>query len=104
MGRRKILVYGGDTLAGSCALPQDKLYEEACTYSFGTLSDVHFNRYNKSGQGDDAMITFPAALDFLDAFGVTMVGMSGDLSGYFLQLAELVMLLCCVIFSKVVLL
>ena len=31
-------------------------------------------------------------------------GMSGDLSGYFLQLAELVMLLCCVIVSKMVVL
>ena len=31
-------------------------------------------------------------------------GMSGDLSGYFLQLAELVMLLCCVVVSKVVVL
>ncbi len=31
-------------------------------------------------------------------------GMSGDLSGYFLQLAELVMLACCVILKKVVLL
>ena len=29
-------------------------------------------------------------------------GMSGDLSGYFLQMAELVMLLCCVILTKVV--
>ncbi len=29
-------------------------------------------------------------------------GMSGDLSGYFLQMAELIMLLCCVIISKVV--
>jgi len=31
-------------------------------------------------------------------------GMSGDLSGYFLQLAELIMLLCCVATSKVVVL
>lgn len=31
-------------------------------------------------------------------------GMSGDLSGYFLQVSELVMLLCCVILQKVVLL
>ena len=31
-------------------------------------------------------------------------GMSGDLSGYFLQLAELIMLLCCVVTSKVVVL
>ena len=38
--------------------------------------------------------------DTLRQFG----GMSGDLSGYFLQLAELIMLLCCVVISKVVVL
>ena len=79
---RSILVYGGETLAGTYDLPEDKLDDAESTYSFGTLSDVHFNRYNKSKTGDDAMITFPAALDFLDAFGVTMVGMSGDLSAH----------------------
>lgn len=79
-GAQGILVYGGDTLAGSYALPQEKLQAEAYTYSFGALSDVHFNRYNKSGTGDDACITFPAALDFFKDYDVSMVAMSGDLS------------------------
>ena len=75
-----VLIYGGDTQAGAYELPDNKLDRTAATYSFGALSDVHFNRYNKSGTGDDACITFPAALDFLDDFEVTMVAMSGDLS------------------------
>ena len=77
---RSILVYGGDNAAGTYDLPDSKIDSSAATYSFGALSDVHFNRYNKSGTGDDAMITFPAALDFFDAFDVSMVAMSGDLS------------------------
>ena len=80
VGAQSILVYGGDTLAGSASLPQEKLPEEAYTYSFGTLSDVHFNRYNKSGTGDDACVTFPKALDFFRDYDVSMVAMSGDLS------------------------
>lgn len=70
-----------DKDAGTLALPQNKWADNGeMTYSFGTLSDVHFNRYNKSGTGDDAMITFPAALDFFRDCGVSMVGMAGDLS------------------------
>ena len=79
-GAQSILVYGGDTLAGSADLPKDKLPDDAYTYSFGALSDVHFNRYNKSGTGDDACITFPAALDFFEDYGVSLVAMAGDLS------------------------
>lgn len=79
-GAQSVLIYGGDTLAGAYDLPDEKLASTAFTYSFGALSDVHFNRYNKSGTGDDACITFPAALDFFDDFDVTMVAMSGDLS------------------------
>ncbi len=79
-GAQSVLVYGGDVLAGTTALPQEKLRGEAYTYSFGALSDVHFGRYNESGTGDDACITFPAALDFFKDYGVSMVAMSGDLS------------------------
>ncbi|MBQ7540747.1 MAG: metallophosphoesterase [Clostridia bacterium] len=79
-GAQSVLVYGGDTAAGACDLPQNKLAPTASTYSFGALSDVHFNRYNKSKTGDDACITFPAALDFFRDFEVSMVAMSGDLS------------------------
>ncbi len=79
-GAQSILVYGGDTLAGTAALPEEKLPDDAYTYSFGALSDVHFNRYNKSGTGDDACITFPAALDFFKDYDVSMVALAGDLS------------------------
>ena len=78
---QSVLIYNGaDKLAGTTRLPQNKWAQGDSTFSFGTLSDVHFNRYNKSGTGDDAEITFPAALDFFDDFDVSMVAMSGDLS------------------------
>lgn len=79
-GAQSVLIYGGETQAGAYALPREKTQDCVATYSYGVLSDVHFNRYNKSGTGDDACITFPAALDFFDDFDVTMVAMSGDLS------------------------
>ncbi len=81
-GAHSILAYGGETLAGTFPLPKEKADAQAYTYSFGTLSDVHFNRYNKSGTGDDAMITFPNALDFFEDFDVSMVAMTGDLSAF----------------------
>lgn len=73
-------VYYGDKLVDSEALPENKLpqYGEKL-YSFGALSDVHFNRYSDD-TGDIAMQAFPAALDFLSAFGVDLVGISGDIS------------------------
>ena len=80
VGAQSILIYGGDTLAGTADLSEEKLPDDAYTYSFGALSDVHFNRYNKSGTGDDACITFPAALDFFKDYDVSMVAMAGDLS------------------------
>ena len=80
-GAQSVLIYNGaDNYAGSLPLPDHKWADGGATYSFGALSDVHFNRYNVSGTGDDAEITFPAALDFLADFDVSMVAMSGDLS------------------------
>ena len=79
-GAESILLYRYNVCGGTVDLPDEKLYTGEATYSFGTLSDLHFNRYDESGTGDDACITFPKALDFLDAFGVSMVGMAGDLS------------------------
>lgn len=80
-GAQSVLVYNSyDKYAGAFDLPDSKWAQGDATYSFGALSDVHFNRYDKSGTGDDATITFPKALDFFDAAGVSMVAMSGDLS------------------------
>lgn len=67
--------------AGKIDIPENKIAQNGKKeYVFGALSDLHFNRYNLSLSGDDAMLTFPNALNFLDSFGVELVGMSGDLS------------------------
>ena len=80
-GAQSVLICdSSDHVTDTIPLPQEKLPQGSMTYSFGSLSDVHFNRYNKSGTGDDAEITFPKALDTFKDFDVSMVAMSGDLS------------------------
>ena len=80
-GAETVLAYKLGALAGKMDIPENKIadYGEKI-YSFGALSDVHFNRYNGSLSGDDACITFNNALNFLEALDVSMVGLSGDLS------------------------
>ncbi len=75
-----ILLYYGDTLLDTDELPQGKKVAAAKpTYSFGGLSDVHFNRYDSTG-GDDSDISYPRALNLLDEMGVSLVALAGDLS------------------------
>lgn len=79
-GAESVLVYKGDILCGTAKLPENKIHEtQEAKYSFGALSDLHFNRY-VGEKLDVAMLTFPNALNFLDACGVSLVAMSGDLS------------------------
>lgn len=80
-GAEKVLAYKYNILVGTADIPEEKQadYGEKL-YSFGALSDLHFNRYNGSLSGDDAMITFPNALNFLEKFDISLVGMSGDIS------------------------
>lgn len=76
-----VLAYKGKLLVGSMEIPDEKLADNGeKVYSFGALSDVHFNRYNMSLTGDDAMLTFPNALNFIENFDVELVGISGDIS------------------------
>ncbi len=49
-------------------------------YSFGSISDLHFNRYDTENGADVADSTFKAALDFYEAAGVSLVAMPGDIS------------------------
>lgn len=79
-GAKTVLLYYGEQQLDSDPIPAGKIpdYGEA-TYSFGSLSNVHFNRYSTSG-GDDSEISYPRALDFLKDMGVTIVGVAGDLS------------------------
>ncbi len=80
-GAETVLAYRCNILVGEAEIPEEKLadYGEKA-YSFGALSDVHFNRYNGSLSGDDACLTFPNALNFIEYFDVELVGISGDIS------------------------
>lgn len=80
-GAETVLAYKLGSLAGKMDIPENKITDFGeKIYSFGSLSDVHFNRYNGSLSGDDACLTFPNALNFFEAMGVSMVGISGDIS------------------------
>lgn len=80
-GAETVLAFQGMILKGSCEIPAGKqAADEPPLYTFGALSDVHFDRYNRSLSGDDAVITFTNALDFLSAQGVALTALSGDVS------------------------
>lgn len=49
-------------------------------YLFGSISDLHFNRYELEGGADVAESTFARSLSFFDAAGVSLVAMPGDIS------------------------
>ncbi len=75
-----MLLYYGDTLLDTDEVPAGKQTAAAePTYSFGSLSDVHFNRYDTTG-GDDSELSYPRALNLLDEMGVSLVALAGDLS------------------------
>lgn len=79
-GTESTLLYYGDELLDTDALPEEKKADySGKVYSFGALSDVHYNRYSKESK-DDAAVAFPNAMNFLEDMGVSMVGMCGDLS------------------------
>lgn len=80
-GAESVLAYKLGALSAKMDIPENKIADFGeKIYSFGALSDVHFNRYNGSLTGDDACITFNNALNFLEALDVSMVGISGDIS------------------------
>ncbi len=80
-GAETLLAYRCGILTGEADIPDEKIADYGKkVYSFGALSDVHFNRYNGSLSGDDACLTFPNALNFIEYFDVELVGISGDIS------------------------
>ncbi len=80
-GAETVLCYKANILFGTAEIPDGKIADYGDElYTFGAISDVHFNRYNLSLTGDDAMVTLPNALTFLENLGVSLVGISGDIS------------------------
>ncbi len=79
-GAAQVLAYKGAACRGSMEIPEEKQTKNGpLLYTFGSISDVHFNRYNMSLTGDDACITFNNALDFYNQNNVSLVAVSGDI-------------------------
>lgn len=80
-GAETILLYYQDQLLDTDKIPEENIPDYGdMTYSFGSLSDVHFGRYFDDEGNDWSDTTYPQALNFLDDMGVSIVGVSGDLS------------------------
>ncbi len=62
-------------------IPAEKRADRGeAVYSFGSISDLHFNRYELDGGNDVAESTFARSLAFFDNAGVSLVAMPGDIS------------------------
>ena len=80
-GAKNILVtLDGETLE-IYEIPEEKLADRGeAIYSFGSISDLHFNRYELDDGGDVAELTLTRALTFFDTADVSLVAMPGDIS------------------------
>lgn len=79
-GAKTVLVYRKDALQYVYDIPKDKQFQpEGDSYTFGTLSDLHYGRYS-SIYDDDAVPAVDNALDFYDHAGIDFVGISGDIT------------------------
>lgn len=76
-----ILVTFGDETLEIFDIPYEKRADRGAeVYSFGTISDLHFNRYELEGGADVAESTFARSLDFYEKADVSIVAMPGDIS------------------------
>lgn len=80
-GAKNIIVtLDGETLE-TVEIPSEKIPDRGeKVYSFGSISDLHFNRYDLEDGNDVAESTFARSLSFFETAGVTLVAMPGDIS------------------------
>ncbi len=79
-GAETMILAKGEKVLETETIPENKRLDYGTAeYAFGALSDVHFNRYNTLSD-DDAEVSFPRALNYFRDWGVSAVGISGDLS------------------------
>ncbi len=79
-GAEAILVTLNDETLEIFEIPEEKRADRGeKLYSFGSISDLHFNRY-EAENGDVADTTFVNALNFFDEAAVSLVAMPGDIS------------------------
>ncbi len=75
-----IVTADGETLE-VLKIPEEKIKDRGeAVYSFGSISDLHFNRYENEDGSDVAEKTFARSLDFFEDAGVSLVAMPGDIS------------------------
>lgn len=78
---RNILVESDGEILEIIPVPEKKLIDrDNKIYTFGSISDLHFNRYDLGDGKDVADTSFARALDFFDEAGVSIVAMPGDIS------------------------
>ena len=80
-GATKVIVtLEGETLE-ILEIPEEKITDRGeAIYSFGSISDLHFNRYEFEDGSDVAQTTFARALEFFSTADVSLVAMPGDIS------------------------
>lgn len=80
-GAEKVLVTDKDNeVVDDYEIPESKRFNEGTsTYSFALMSDVHFNRF-ADFSADDAVPSFDNALKFVNAQGIDILFLTGDLS------------------------
>ena len=80
-GAANILVTLNDETLEIFDIPEAKRADRGeAIYTFGSISDLHFNRYELDGGADVAESTFARALTFFDNADVSLVAMPGDIS------------------------
>ncbi|MBE6542971.1 MAG: hypothetical protein E7675_01080 [Ruminococcaceae bacterium] len=79
-----IITDSADNVLKTLALPENKLLkDEAPEYTFGVVSDIHFNYFfDSTKETDYAEGAFDTALEFYKAAGVELVAAVGDYSLY----------------------
>jgi len=80
-GAKTLLVYNEDSMEYKYDIPSNKIANLGTKkYTFGIMSDVHFNRYNSIAD-DDATVSLPKVFNFFeDTAKVAFVGNTGDIS------------------------
>ncbi len=81
LGATSLLAYDEENnLQYAYAIPQERLLDDSTySYTFASVGDQHYNRYNASGT-DDALYAFDHALKFIDNQGIKFVAGTGDIS------------------------
>ncbi len=80
-GAETILVTSDGETLETLEIPESKQRDRGeAVYKFGSISDLHFNRYQFENDSDVATETFSRSLDFFNNAGVSLVAMPGDIS------------------------